>query len=296
MLRRASSFVGVTLLPWLLSCEAPRESSYASDGSAGDVASGEGGAPTTGAGAAGAPSAAAGAEAEGGAQAEGGAAGGGEAGGEAPLAGAPAAGAGGGDGDEDCELTYDNGHGDLFVGFDGGLQLSVRSTFGGPPPEWLAETSRVCVVVPAASRALVESMGGAPESSDYAFLGVRGGDPFWLLPATPRAEMPWFGASTEDVPSGQYDGDEVRVAIASVEKPERGQVAVWSTSTFGPPTALFSTVTGALTHSLPVGAHLHFNWAFTVAGVYTLTFTVQGEQGGSSDLSPPSPLRFVVRR
>jgi surface-anchored protein len=281
-----SSILYATLLPLLLACGGPLPTPPGSVGSAGEPSTTDVTLPVAGAGgAAGDPGAV---RAVGGA----GAAEGGATGIEVPLAGAPTGGAG----SDDCELTYGEGHGDLFVRFDRGLDLSVRSTFGSASPEILAETSRVCVLVPAASRALAESMGGAPESADYAFLGVSAGDPFWLLPATPRAGMPWFGASTEDVPAGRYDGNEVRVAIASIEMPTSGQFAAWSTSSFGVPSAMFSTATGMLTHFFPIGAHVHFNWAFSVSGTYVITFIVEGTHDGTSDLTPLSPLRFLVGR
>ncbi len=233
---------------------------------------------------------------------EGGAAGadsGAAAGAGAPLAGAPTAGdddvGGANAGGEACELTYSEGHGDLFVGFDDGLQLSIRSTFGASPPERLAETSRVCILVPSASRDLAEAMGGAPDSDQYAFLGVSGGAPFWLLPATPREGMPWLGASTETVPSAYYDDNQVQVRIAALELPEGGQLAAWSTSTFGVPSVMFSTKADVLTHSLPVGAHLHFSWGFSVAGTYTVTFSVEGARDGAWEHGPAAPLRFVVK-
>jgi len=283
----------VALLPLLLACDNPRANAVGPDGSAGDASVIDGGGRPGGAagdsGSTGEPVWLAGA----GGLADTGAAGASEGG---TSSGAFPAGGAGGDEGEGCELTYDEGHGDLFVVFDDGLDLSIRSTFGTDPSEILADTSRVCVIVPPASLALAQSMGGAPESSDYAFLGVSAGEPFWLLPATPRAGMPWFGASTEDVPAGRYAHDEVRVAITAVEMPEGGQVAAWSSSTFGVPSTIFSTATSSLAHSFPRGAHVHFNWAFSVAGTYTITFTVEGDRDGSPEVSPPSPLRFEVRQ
>ena len=285
----------VTLLPLLLACGAPRGNT---PGQVGSTSGGSDAAEPTEAGGAGG---AAGAGSAAGATASTGGAGGTDddaAAGGAPLAGAPAAGAGGaagGDTGVDCELSYSEGHGDLFVRFEGGLDLAVRSTFGSAPPEILAETSRVCVVVPPASRALVEAMGGAPDSDQFAFLGVSAGAPFWLLPATPREGVPWFGASTEDVPSGYYDGNELRLRIAALELPAGGQLAVWSTNTFGVPSVLFSTTTDVLTHAFPRGAHVHFNWAFSVAGTYAITFAVEAERAGTTEHMLAAPLRLLVQ-
>jgi surface-anchored protein len=205
-------------------------------------------------------------------------------------------GASGAFGGEGCDITYTEGHGDLYVTFDGALGLAIRSTFGTEPAEILADPSRVCVVVPGESYALAEAMGGAPDSPDYSFLGVEAGQPFWILPATPRGGMPWFGASTEAVPLGRYTDDEVRLAIAAIELPDGGQLAAWSTSTFGAPTTIFSTSERTLSHAFPRGAHVHFNWAFSVAGSYAVTFEVEGRDDDGLEQSASSALRFMVRR
>jgi surface-anchored protein len=138
-------------------------------------------------------------------------------------------------------------------------------------------------------------MGGAPDSPEYAFLGMEPGQPFWLLPATPRSGMPWFGTSTEAVPLGRYAGDEIRLVIAAMELPEGARLAAWSTSAFGVPTTIFSTATRTLDHTFTRGAHVHFNWAFSVAGTYAVSFKVEGRDDDGLQQSPLSPLRFLVR-
>lgn len=206
----------------------------------------------------------------------------------------PTEGSGGGGGEDECEYLYDEGHGDLFITLDGGLGLRIRSAFGAGSAEILVEPSRVCVVVPPASYALTESMGGAPDSEAYAFLGVPPGEPFWLLPQTPRIGMPWFGASTEGVLHGVYDRDEVELVLEAVNGPDGAHVSVWSTDTFGAPSPLLSTALGRLTHVFSTGAHVHFNWAFSAAGTYLLSFRIRGERNGTEEESQPTPLRFLV--
>lgn len=202
-------------------------------------------------------------------------------------------GAAGSDGSSDCELRYTEGHGDVFIGYDAGLSLSIRSAFGATS-EQLVDPARVCVSVPAASHALTASSGGAPDGEEFAFLGVAPGEPFWMLPASPRAGMPWLGATTEAIPSGRYTGDRVVLSITAVEVPLGGDVSVFTADPLGVPSVIYSTVTGALAHTFPTGAHLHFYWAFTVAGAYTLTFQAEGAHRDGVDVSPAAALRFVV--
>jgi surface-anchored protein len=198
---------------------------------------------------------------------------------------------------EDCELSYTEGHGDVFVVFDRdppGLDWRLRSSFGAGAGETLADASRVCVVVPAASRVLTQSMGGAPVSEDYAFLGVAPGDPFWLIPQTPREGMPWFGISTENVPQALFTGDEIEFVVTEIETPDGGNLSAWSSGTFGAPSPIFATTVGKLAHSFGAGAHVHFNWGFTVAGRYALRLEVAGRRDGVRR-SASNVLTFLVR-
>lgn len=193
----------------------------------------------------------------------------------------------------ECELRYTEGHGDLFVGYDAGLRVWIRSAFGAAT-ERLVDPARVCVIVPAASHTLTVSLGGAPEGEDFAFLGLAPGEPFWLLPASPRAGLPWFGAATEDVPSGLFADDEVLLSITSVEAPSGGDVSVFTTDALGRPTVLYSTLTNALERAFPAGAHLHFDWAFTAEGSYALTFRAEGKLRDRTQASEDATLRFMV--
>jgi surface-anchored protein len=210
-----------------------------------------------------------------------------------PESAGGASGEAGSDGSSDCELRYTEGHGDLFIGYEAGLQLSIRSAFGAMN-EQLVDPARVCVIVPAASYELTVSLGGAPEGEEFAFLGVPAGEAFWMFPASPRAGMPWFGAATEAIPSGLYADDKVVLSITELERPANGDLSMFTTDALGAPTVLYSTVTGALSHAFPTGAHLHFNWAFTAAGAYTLTFRAEGTLRERIDSSPYVALRFMV--
>lgn len=212
------------------------------------------------------------------------------------AAGAAGLGGGGAPGDEDCELLYTEGHGDVFVDFEDGLSVRVRAAFEGGSTETVEPAERVCVVVSRASRELAESLGGAPEDARFGFLGLPTGEAFWLLPASPRAGMPWLGASTEAVPQGQYLDDQVTLTV-EVEAPAGGELAVWMAGTFGDPSVLWATATQKLAHTFSVGAHVHFNWAFTRPGRYALVLRARGATLGSlaQDVSEPARLRFLVR-
>jgi surface-anchored protein len=183
----------------------------------------------------------------------------------------------------------------LFVTFDGALRLTLRSAFAPNQGETLADPENVCIIVADASRALVESYGGAPEGQAFAFLGVPSGAPFWLLPEGPQVGIPWFGASTEGVPPTRYANEELYVALAEVQAPQGGNVAVWTANFVGEPRPLFSTVEGLLVTRFAVGAHMHFNWSFSAAGEYRLGFRAEGTRSdGELEQSPMARFRFLV--
>jgi surface-anchored protein len=125
---------------------------------------------------------------------------------------------------------------------------------------------------------------------------VAVGEAFWLLTQSPREGIPWFGASTEDVPPMFYDDDAVELVIVARDIPERGNLAAFSSGTFGAPSVIFATAAGKLTHSFRSGAHLHFNWAFTVEGTYDLSLAVVAHRAGVPEWSAPNHVRFQVRR
>jgi surface-anchored protein len=150
------------------------------------------------------------------------------------------------------------------------------------------------MVVPRASYELSEELGGAPDSAAWAFLGVDSGEAFWLLPQSPRQGMPWFGASTEGVPRGLYEGDQLTFAITQIDLPSGASLSAWSSDTFGAPAPIFSTADGLTEHVFSVGAHVHFNWAFTQSGQYAITFAISGLRDGAVQASLPQILRVEV--
>lgn len=193
----------------------------------------------------------------------------------------------------DCDRVYREGHGDLFISFAAMLDIAVRSSFGGSAEVPVAPES-VCVIVPFESYELAESQGGVPDSDKYAFLGAAAGEPFWLLPQSPRAGMPWFGLSTEGVGATLFESGDLELTIVDVHMPDGANLAAWSSDTFGEPGPIFTTASGKLAHRFSVGAHVHFNWGFTSAGTYTVYFQVSGERGGVLEESTAHSLRFLV--
>lgn len=78
-----------------------------------------------------------------------------------------------------------------------------------------------------------------PAAASYAFLGVAGSD-IWLAPeSNPGGTRLWPGFSTEGVPIGWVDGNQLTLRLESVTGP--GTLHVFQSGAFGDPIRLFSS-------------------------------------------------------
>lgn len=131
-----------------------------------------------------------------------------------------------------------------------------------------------------------------PASASYAFLGAAGSD-VWLAPeSNPGGTRLWPGFSTDDVPTGWVDGNQLTLRLESVTGP--GTLHVFQSTAFGEPSRLFGSTDSAYrAWTLPRGTHAHANWAFSSPGNYTLTFSASALTNGVS-ISTTQRYAFVV--
>ncbi len=118
-----------------------------------------------------------------------------------------------------------------------------------------------------------------PASSQFDFLGTAPGNTVWSLPQVQNPQLAWLGIATQT--TGLVSP--VKVSLTAVQGP--GNVALWNTDPFGVPEVHWATFDG-LTSSdhvnLATNTHGHFNWTFSAAGNYLLTFDVQANQTGGA--------------
>ncbi|MET7398919.1 choice-of-anchor M domain-containing protein [Dactylosporangium sp. NPDC005572] len=113
-----------------------------------------------------------------------------------------------------------------------------------------------------------------PSNPAYSFLGAPG-DPVWILPQLQNPALLWAGLGTEELEPGVFQGDSVNVKFVNVIGPD--DVSLYTTSGTGVPTVLVDSGDGLPdTVALPVGSHLHLNWAFEQAGTYKIKLKVTG--------------------
>lgn len=130
-----------------------------------------------------------------------------------------------------------------------------------------------------------------PNNAAYSFLGAPG-DPVWILPQTQNTNLLWPGWNATDVPSGVFQSNTLQLSLTSVTG---GELAIYTTG-LGGPTVLFDNGNGLPdTRTLATGAHTHANWAFSSAGIYTVTFQVTGTLTNGTTISDDATYTLTVQ-
>lgn len=112
----------------------------------------------------------------------------------------------------------------------------------------------------------------------YEFVAPEGST-IWLAPMTQDPDVLWPGFSTESVPEGVLDDDQVGFTLEHVEGP--GDVELWVDDVFGAVgERLWSSDEDVKSFTRTTNTHLHANWAFTQPGVYDLTVRATGAVEG----------------
>jgi surface-anchored protein len=118
-----------------------------------------------------------------------------------------------------------------------------------------------------------------PADPAYSFLGTAG-SAAWVLPQVQDPELLWPGIGAEEIASGVFTGDALKVTLVGVSGP--ADFSIFTTDAFGTPTRLADSGDGLPdTIDTTAGGHLHANWAFEAAGTYKLKFKVSGTLAGT---------------
>ncbi|MEV2237101.1 choice-of-anchor M domain-containing protein [Micromonospora sp. NPDC049891] len=172
---------------------------------------------------------------------------------------------------------------------DGELELGVHDDTVEPGVH--RHHSEVVFVVKSQAKTTV------PSGSAFGFLGAAG-SPVWILPQVENEDLLFAGIATEELEEGVFDGDSVDLTVQQlVSAPGGAHVAIYTEDLFGQPTVLANSRNGLPdVVDLPVGDHLHANWAFSKPGVYLLKVKAGGTLAGTSTVveSESVQLRFVV--
>ncbi|MCW6003371.1 choice-of-anchor M domain-containing protein, partial [Micromonospora sp. CPCC 205371] len=125
-----------------------------------------------------------------------------------------------------------------------------------------------------------ESAIAVPDDSRYAFLGNPGAT-VYVLPEFENEALLFAGIATEELEPGVFAGDTVSLRFKKVIGPDG--VSLFSTDPAGNPTVVVDSENGLPdTITLPVGTHMHQNWAFEKAGYYAIKVDVTGVLAGTT--------------
>lgn len=144
----------------------------------------------------------------------------------------------------------------------------------------------------------VEIVGGpkavnvTPGGAAWSFLG--GADRYtYILPQSQIDGLPFLGFSSEELDAGQFQSGPV-VTLTSIDGP--GHFVLYQVDAFAQPIVYMDTGDAAVdSYAIPLGTHVHMNWAFSAPGEYTLTFEVSATMtGGTVVTSAPQEVAFHI--
>ncbi len=188
-----------------------------------------------------------------------------------------------------AQTILSEGHMDLGIAYEGGV-LEPHLHVHEPEPDGVEYApGEAIVLVGFAARTTV------PANPAFSFLGAPG-DSVYVLPSSHHPELPFLGLAAEEIASGEFVGDNLRLALTGFSGP--GEFALYTVDAFGAPTVRMNTrdgVSGADYVNIAAGSHGHANWAFSAPGDYSLTFVASGTLVGAGELaSDPATFDFTV--
>lgn len=204
-------------------------------------------------------------------------------------------------------LDYTAGHADLGVGYSGGAWdihfHAEGAVVGGVVyPDQEFEPDEVRILVPL-STLVTGSPPGAPFISDFwdipESLGVTQGTPFYNLfqnlADAAASSSPYLGIGADEIDSADFVGGKISIALTAFSGP--GQFTLWQDGN-GVKFDTFDGIGGDdVLGDFPTGpgAHSHFNYAFSLPGVYRVTITASGTLADSRQFTSGSgTFTFVV--
>lgn len=136
---------------------------------------------------------------------------------------------------------------------------------------------------------------GALAASQFDFLGVGAGQSFYMLTQAQNPQLLFLGIGAEEVAAGTFQGGQFELRLLAVNGP--GHFSAWL-NTAGGPDVRFATsdgVTAADSTVVIEGAHQDYNFGFSAAGRYEVTFQASGTLAdGTPTTSDPVTYYFSV--
>ncbi|MCP5518779.1 MAG: TIGR03769 domain-containing protein [Verrucomicrobiales bacterium] len=189
--------------------------------------------------------------------------------------------------DANAQPVLTHGHVDVGIAYEAGAwDLHVHDE--GADLEYAPDA----VVLRAGHASRTE----VPGDTRYRFLG-QPGSPLWILPETANDDLLFLGLGAEEIESGTFADDQIRLSLVAVHGP--GNFFLYTTDPFGNPVVAMNSADGIDAtdrHTLLAGSHSHANWAFTAPGAYHVVVQASGVlvDGGAETTSEPAEYHFRV--
>ena len=191
------------------------------------------------------------------------------------------------------ELSYSDGHADIGVAYDSGLELHWHMDTGavidGVPlvAEMEYAPDEVKAIVPIAS-----SFSRGVSNSTWGFIGNNAGDTTYYLPEVPTVGVPYLGFGSEELNPADWTSLVLSWNLSLTSAPIGGNFSMFTDLLT--PTVAASTFLGDLDFTTVLGGHSHFNMGFTTPGIYDVLFTVSGNHAIDGLVSDTQTYRFDV--
>jgi surface-anchored protein len=135
-----------------------------------------------------------------------------------------------------------------------------------------------------------------PDLPAYTRILGEAGVTTWILPEAQDGDLLWLGIGNGSLRPADFDGV-LTLALQSVEGP--GHFVVFQNNALGQPVTLMNSRDGIGSEDvmrLPLGSHIHCNWAFSAPGAYRVRLTAAGtlRASGQRVVSSPTDFRFEV--
>ncbi|MGB0579579.1 MAG: choice-of-anchor M domain-containing protein [Limisphaerales bacterium] len=171
-----------------------------------------------------------------------------------------------------------NGHYDLNVAFSNNVGWAFN---------WynFADGSRVSLNQ--IDMGMTEAARTVVPASGFSDLGAAPGNPVWILPQTQNPDITFLGYRTDDIDPTEITAlfgtafIGLKVTEVRGSGPDRGGFFSAYQTGLGSPVFQYTSANGLdngdVVAPIPLGAHAHFNWAFTKPGEYQVKFEAEGD-------------------
>ena len=196
--------------------------------------------------------------------------------------------------------TFTAGHADLGLGEGSALELHLHIHEGSIVDGATLATDQEYAPSEATIQVPNSTLFARPTGSAWDLIGNNAGDNTWLLPESESDASsmgaPFVGIGAEHIELGAFVDNELTLTLTNVSGP--GHFSLYTVS-LGNPTfdmASFGGITpdDSITLDLDIEDHAHFNYGFSQAGLYHVTFEISAYTDATTLVTDEAAFVFNV--